>query len=328
MTVDSSDDALSGFDTSDSLDAFEADFFNKTPKVEEPVQEVEEPAEPVADEETHEAGLETPDEPSDADETDEVDEEVTPEEKPKKKTAQDRIKELTAQRYDAERAANARIAELERKITELAEAKATTPVVGVLSDGAPDPQAEVEGELLYPLGEFDPKYIRDLTRFTIKQENDAATSYRQKAEQEAAVSTARETQRVAWVGKLEEAQTEIPDITDKIIGLDEVTRGIDPSYNQYLTDVIMSLDNGPRVLAYLSDNPDKAREIVSSGAASATVALGRLDGKMAKPPVQAKVVTQAPKPASKTTRGTSGQFSTRADTDDLDAFEKTFFKKK
>lgn len=330
MTVGSSEESLSGFDTSDNLDAFSNDFFGKAqPEPEADSDKEEITDEPVADE----VELETDETVEDADVTDESEEDLETEEveeKPKKKTAQDRIKELTAQRYEAERASNARIAELERKLTELATPKEPEkPTIGKLPDGAPDPLAELpDGTLLYPMGEYDPKYQHDLIRFTIKAENDAATAYRQKAEQEAAVNAARDTARAGWVEKLTEAQAEIPDIETKIMSLDSVVANVDMGYQQYLIDVIMSLDNGPRVMAYLADNPSKASEIVRSGAASATVALGRLDGRMAKPPVQAKTPTQAPRPPVNTPRGTSGKFATRADTDDLDAFSNTFFKKK
>lgn len=328
MTVGSSDETLSGFDTSDDLDAFSNDFFQKKPpeKVEEPVDEDLEGDEPLEEVET--------DEPGDAPETeaDEEDDEEDgePEPAPKKKSASDRIKELTAKNYETERQANLRIKALEDKLSELAEKQPAKPEVGKMPDGAPDPQAANEdGTPVYELGEFDPKYITDLTRFTIKTESDAAASYRQKAEHEAAVTAARETAQANWKEKLTEAQTEIPDIEDKIRSLDSIVANVPQDVGQYYVDVIMSLENGPQVLAYLADNPTKAQEIISSGVASATVALGRLDSRVSKPARQEqKVQTKAPKPAAHVPRGTSGRFGTRADTDDLDAFTKEFFRKK
>lgn len=332
MTVDSSGESLSGFDTSDDLDAFSKDLFGHKSATadlaENPQEEVEEPIEEAEDPSTNEPV-------DDADDTEPSEEEAPDgDAKPKKKTAQDRIKELTAQRHAAEREVNAlkvanesRIAELERKLQEFAN-KAPQPKNGTAADGSPDPLAENEdGSLKYNLGEFDPQYIRDLAKFTVRQENEAAQAYRKQAEQEAAVVAARDEARSGWNAKLEEAHEEMPDIVDKIASLDAVVGSVDMNYQQYLVDVVMSLDNGPRVMAYLADNPDLAQKIVSSGAASATVALGRLDGKMAKPPVEKKTPTQAPKPAARITRGTSGQFSTRADTDDLDAFAKEFYRK-
>lgn len=329
MTVDSSGETLSGFDTSDDLDAFSKDFFNKTSTVKE-----EEPAE---EPDVEEEDLDT-DEPDDTSETDvdepgeldeDEDEDPEPEEKPKKKSASDRIKELTAKNYETERAANARIKALEDKLTELAEKQ--TPAKEVpftLPDGAPDPLATKEdGTLVYELGEFDPKYITALTRFTIQQESKAAADYRAKADREAAISAARAEQSAKWTEKLSASEAEIPDIKDKIRSLDSIVADVPQDVGQYYVDVIMSLENGPHVLAYLADNPNKAKEIVSSGVAAATVSLGRLDARMAKPKQEQKVTTKAPRPATNVPRGTSGRFVPRGDTDDLDEFEKAFFKK-
>lgn len=329
MTVDSPNESTTAFDTSDDLDAFSKNFFGNgeaPEKEEEPVEQ------DVEDQEVEDEELET-DEPDDTTETDveesDEEEEDEPDPTPKKKSAADRIKELTAKNYETERQANARIAALEAKLTELAEKQTPkTPEVGKLPDGAPDPSAVKEdGTLVYELGEFDPRYITDLTRFTIKQETDAAMAYRQKAEQEQAIANARAEAQTAWSSKLKEAETEIPDITDKIRSLDSIVADVPADVGQYYVDVIMSLENGPQVLAYLADNPQKAQDIVRSGVASATLALGRLDSRVSKPKQEQKVNTQAKRPATHVPRGTTGRFNTRADTDDLDAFEKAFFKK-
>jgi hypothetical protein len=68
--------------------------------------------------------------------------------------------------------------------------------------------------------------------------------------------------------------------------------------------------------------------------AAATLAIGRLDAKFNKPPVQrkkrnTKKVSEAPKPPeSSRSRGSGGKFAVAGDTDDLDAFEKEFYKRK
>lgn len=289
----------------------------------------------------------TPEAETDEVETEEVDETVTeaeeaedesheeesddgrPEEPKKKRTVQDRIDELTREKYEALRRENEalkRIADLEAASKPRTQPEATeTP-----KDIAPDPEAKGDdGEPKYPLGEFDPQYIRDLARFTIKQEQEAAKEYREKEERERQVQAQRDAAQTAWLDKLNSAQEEIPDVKDKIGSLVTHFEGIDQTYGQYLVDVVMSLDNGPQVLAYLADNPEAADKIIRSGAASATVSLGRLDARMTKPAKEEvrKVPTKAPEPPTPT-RGSGGRFVTSADTDDLDAFEKVFFKKK
>lgn len=329
MTTQSQDDPnLTGFDTSDDLDSFAADFLHGS--TDHNRKRVETPEEPVIEAEAEEPEIDETDdivEDADANDTDENDEEEAPvEEKPKKKSVQDRINEITAQRYEDKRAADARIAELERKLQERETEKPQPKAVE--STEGPDPLAENEdGTLKYPMGEYDPAFVRDIAIHAVKQEQKAAETYRKQSEQEAQINAARQTAQTEWLGRVDEVKTEIPDIVDKIKSLDTVVAQADVGYQQYLVDVIMSLDNGPRVMAYLADNLDQAQKIVSSGAASATVALGRLDGKMAKAPAEKKIVTQAPKPAVRTPRGTSGQFSMRGDENDLDAFAREFLKK-
>lgn len=316
----------------DDLDAFSVEFFNKTPVVKEDV------VSPLPNETPDDDPVEELDEdaPEGEDEGDTQDDgpDEEPEEEPKKKpkrSAQERIDELTRDRYEQARDYDRKIAELEAKLNLLDKpVQKEEPPVGKMPDGAPDPNGEKDGQSIYPLGEFDPEYIRDLTRFTIKTEQEAAERFRlEKAERESAQSL-REAAHTEWTGKLEAAQTEVPDIRDKINSLEPLFVGLDTGYGQYLVDVIMSLENGPQVLAYCADNPKEAREIVSSGAAGATVRLGRLDARMSKP-TQAteppKRVSKAPAPAQRVTRGTAGQFSVPADTDDLDAFEREFYRK-
>lgn len=327
------DDPIINADT-DDLTAFETEFFKPTnhqkkevlDQTDEPDEPEEAPddADPVEDanEDATEGGEDT-DEQDDGSE-----EEVDPEPKKKpKRSAQERIDELTREKYEERRAADLKIAELEARLNLLDKpVQKEEPVVGRMPDGAPDPNGLKDGLPVYPLGEFDPEYIRDLTRFTIKTEQDAADKFRKERDQQAQNDSVRQQAQLVWQGKLEEAQKEYPDIREKINSLEPVITGLDPNYGQYLVDVIMSLDNGPQVLRYCADNPKEAREIVSSGAAVATVKLGRLDALLSKAPVEAKKVTRAPTPPARVTRGTSGQFSVPADTDDLEAFEREFFR--
>lgn len=322
------------------LDTFSQEFFDRAPKKKEVEVKAEEPVEEI-DEELDDSN-ESTDEGEDpelddttvADETDDAEEE--PEEEPKskskskKKSVQDRIDELTREREDAKRALAAERSENARRIEAL-ELKLNPPAVEVQrveDTTGPNPDDKNDkGEDLYPLGEFDPGYIRALARHTIQIEQAAAERFRQEREQQQAMVAARETQRVKWVEKLEAESADTPDIVEKITAVTNEFSGIEEKYGQYLVDVIQSLDNGPKVLAYLADNPAEARKIVSSGPASATVMLGRLDAITAKPkkPEATKVITKAKPVPPKTVRGNQGRFTTRADTDDLDAFSDAFF---
>lgn len=308
----------------DDLEAFEKVFFG------DEEQEVQTPA---AEAEEVEVEEDTPqEEPSlEGDPEAEVEETDDEEDEPKKKNRksfQERINELTRARADAERReldTLRKLQELEGRVSKSEKPQEQATVVKT-EKLPPDPDAMKDGEPAYPLGEFDPAYIRDLTRFTIAQENEAAAAYRREEEQKRAVEQARSQVQTIWNDKLNDAEKDEPELREKIVNLTGMFNGIEPQYGQYLVDVVMSLENGPRVLAYLSDNPESAATIVRSGAAGATIALGRLDARLSRPAKDEvkKVTTKAPTPPA-TSRGTGGQFSVQDDTDDLDAFEKKFF---
>ncbi len=334
-------------DVNDDLDAFSTLMFNPdTPedvKENEEVTETPSATDEVEDLEEEESTVEEADEDDTLAEQDEdTDEDEEAETKLFKvkgrKPAKERINELTAKAKEAERRADALAQQLEelRKApkTEADKPVQTTP----LEDGAPSPEATLDnGDPVYPLGEFDPKYIRDLTRFTIAQETaiakQEAAEARQREEMEQAEAALLET----WNEKLEAASERLPDFREKALGLEDTFTDLEPNYGKYLVSTIMSLEYGPDVLAYLADNIAEARKIVAAGPTQATIALGRLEAKVAmslETPSDevdkgkaGKVPTKAPTPPPHN-KGNSGKRTVAGDTDDLDAFEKTFFTKK
>lgn len=340
-------------DITDDLDAFSDEFFETKPQAEDEVSEdtaddedeldddgdnLGEDDNPPApeDEDEDEEAEESNDSDEDEDEDDdgEDEEEEEPEEdpkpKPRKKSVQERINELTAKTREAER----REAELIRRLeaAEAAvkkEAQEEAPELrDVLPSGAPDPDAKDEkGESLYPLGEFDPLYIRDITKFTIAQEMEAA---KEKAEQEARereVLEAQEQLKEQWVEKIETAEKDLPDLREKMADLADAFGDVDPTYGDYLAATIMSSDLGPQIMYYLADNIGEAQQIVASGPAAATLALGRLEARLQTPPVKSnkRKRSEAPAPPESRSRGHGGKFTTPHDTEDLDAFEKVYF---
>ena len=314
------------FEDSDDLDAFETGFFGRkqaestdTTKVEKAEQETQTEAEAEADAQT-----------DDEDEA-ELSQEVK--EPPKKKTVQDRIDEVVRQREEIRREAAAEAAKLQQRIEELEKRfNPATPAVTAAEEPQPD-ALDKDGNPVYGLGEFDPQYIRDLTRFTLNQERakveaESAQARRQVAEQEA-----QQTLQSTWNDKLSEATKEYPDLTEKGQALLTNFNNLDPNYAGYLSSVLMSMDKGPDVLYYLSNHPEEAQSIVNSGAQKATLALGRIESRFlkgeqeaAKPKLSKAPV---PPPAKAQSRGSNGAFIAVApDTEDLDAFSLEFFKPK
>jgi hypothetical protein len=266
--------------------------------------------------------------------------------KPKHKnrtTAQERISELTAARKAAERerdALAARIAALEAGQNKTREPEAPVQERPVAADpDAPHPMAtDDKGELLYPLGEFDPNYVADLTRFMIRKENATLKEEQQIAEQKRQAQEAENALHTQWTGKLEKAEADFEDLRPTIASLESQLRDVPPELGTYLAQTIMQMEVGPQVLYYLANHPDEANEIVAAGPVGATLKLGKLEAKVEtalakrrgtkeEKPAAPVRQTQAPEPPV-ATRGVGARNGTPVDTDDLDAFSDVFFNKK
>lgn len=310
----------------DDLDLFSQNLYGK-----EPVKE------DVEDSPAEDANLETEadDDLAPVEDEDTEDKEDTP--APKKKNSfQERIDELTKERRHEERlrkeeqekreALERRLEELEKKTNP--EPQVTKPKV---DDGPRPDDVNEDGTAKYDLGEFDPLYIRDITRHTMKVEQE---EYRAQVAREQAETKAREAAQAAqdaWKAKLEPAQERYPDFTEKGEALLEAFSGLDENYGDYLASTIMDMDFGPDVLYYLSNNPDEAKRIVNLGATRATLALGRIESKFALAEDEKQkarpIVSNAPVPPPTNKGSAVSAPVVEDDTDDLDAFEKKLYRK-
>ena len=239
----------------DDLDAFSNDFFGQkdttpTPtKVEEPEQDTEhdESTEVVEDQKT------------DVDPEDEDPEAEYVEPPPKKKTVQDRIDELVKQREDAKREAAAELQKLREEFEQYKNgvtkpAAATKPV----SDEPQPDDVKEDGSPKYELGEFDPQYIRDLTRHTLQQERIRVQTEEVEAQRTRELSQAQAELQTSWNAKIETSKELYPDLVEKGTALLNNFNDLPQEYAGYLSSVLMSMDKGPDVLYYLSNHPDEA----------------------------------------------------------------------
>lgn len=313
----------------DSLDTFASEFFGENKAATPAAKPEVEQDKPATDAEGDTEAQKTDDAITDEDEA-AAEAEIAKE--PKKSKVQERIDELVRQREDAKRAADQQIAAMRKEFDDkLAALKPAQPVQRT-TEPQPDTEND-DGSAKYPLGEFDPAYIRDLTRFTLEQERTQAsiraTEERQVQEQHAAAAVLHQS----WNEKMVSAKETYPDLTTRGQELLDGFNDLDPGYANYLATVLMSMDYGPDVLNYLANNRDEAVKIVNSGAQKATIALGRIEGKFVEAEAQKLVakpkVSKAPPPPSASARGTGGGAqSIPADTDDLDAFTAEFFRKR
>lgn len=258
-----------------------------------------------------------------------VDDDLPPdeekEEAPKKVSkVQERINKV----LERERLARERAEAAERRIAELEKAteKAPTPVVTEQTGPTPEDKND-DGSDKYPLGEFDPQYIRDLTRHTIQTEQKAAA---EKAEQERIQREAQESRdqlQAQWREKLSVANEQYPDFMDKTVELEETFEGIDPQYADYLVQTVKSLDHGTDVLYYFANNLEEAQKFVKLGPLAATLALGEYNAMFKGQTRKEAKVSKAP-PPPQVNKGSTTRRNIAADTDSLEDFEKIFFSKK
>lgn len=349
MTDDNSTNNL--VDIPEDLKDFKGAFFSTTEPVEDEGEDTEDDA--LATETDKDASVQTEDEDAaeeesedEADGEDESDDEDTDDEpdaepkdkgKRKKSDYQKRINELTRARHEAERRETIllqRLENLEKGSQSTKDSTQEPPTKATLPQGAPDPEAQdAEGNLKYPLGQYDPNFIYDMTQFTISETLKAKDEERAKAEAARQLATEQNALKANWTNKVDEYEEEVPEIRDHIADLVDSFQGLEPAYGEYIATTIMQCDNGPAIMEYLSQNIGEAQEIVASGPAAATRAIGRLEAKLSLSSARSdaedkrnKKTSEAPPPPAATVKGTKSKSSVRPDTTNLAAFKREFYK--
>lgn len=296
--------------------------------------EIEEASEEAEVEDPGEVEEEAPAESeADAESEDSAEEEAAPEEEveeaPKikgKKTAQERIAEVVAKQRQAERerdaeraekaAFAARIEALEAKLKGISE-DSSKPAVkdefGLIEPTEND--LDADGNPKYPLGAFDPQFMRDISRYDRAVEKAYEAQVTAEVQRKAAAQAEEERLIQNWNTRLDEVQKTSPKIREKAQILVDALDDSDPQHMQVLAQTIMTLENGPAVMEYLADNLDEANTISRMPTHKALLQLGRLDGLFIpqeedeEPEVPIKP-THAPKPPVKLARGSgAGQGS-------------------
>jgi hypothetical protein len=322
MDIEPTNDIATVSPDTDDLDAFN-DLLKG--RAQEATVEANEDADKVTDEDQiAQDDIDTNvDEAPDGDDTDSTEGDDKTVEKPKKVNRyQERINELTAKAREAERALEA-LRQESQKQTETSKAQATTDV----ADQAPDVRAlNEDGTDKYPLGEFDPNYIRDLTRHTIKVERAEAQNREAQEAAQRQNQEAREYLQEQWQGRLATVTEQHDDFIDKTLQLETAFDGLDPQYSDYLVQTIKSLDHGPEVLYYFANHLDEANKFVKMGPLQATLALGEINAQFKGNTRKETKVSSAPVPPQ-VNKGSATRTTVAADTDDLDAFSDIFFNK-
>lgn len=205
-----------------------------------------------------------------------------------KKTAQERIAELTAKQRQAERDA-----EYWREQALAAQPKP-----------APAPQAQ-EGKPTSDQFESYDDYVEALTDWKAAETVSARLAAQQ---QQSTIQTRVQNfeQRVA---------AQFPDGEPE--GLSALRRA--PSLPEGVQEVILTSENGPKLADHLGNNPAELRRLSSMTPTMQAFELAKLEAKLSSP----SKATNAPAP-SPALRGTSGQFKVSPETNDFAAFEKQY----
>lgn len=294
------------------------------PKAEEESAEVIENAEENADEEVENS--------PDTDDSDETGADAPEEaQKPKKKkTAEERIAELTAKRREAERTAaekDDKMAELQRQIDELKGKKPDEDLKPEKDDTKSEVTPPDPNDKKYEYGEFDTEYRKDYEaylrkslRAELKQEQEEA---RQKEEETRQAEAAAAKQQELGDKLLEHQKAgikEYEDFEDALESLSEVETPISPD----TTAMLLESDQAHKILYHLGKNPDEAREIASKSPIEQARYIGKLEAKFsaneAAPKEKPVKTTQAQTPPTRN-RGSNGQFKPNDATTDFSAFK-------
>lgn len=222
-----------------------------------------------------------------------------------RKSAQDRIGELTKRMREAERRAE----EAERR------AQAAPP--------PPQPQpSKMPNPADYADGQFDPQYVQDLATHIADETVGRRLAAEHERQQQDAVSRQMADRQRTWEDRKAKAMLEMPDFAEVV---DASVAAHEWPCPPAMAQAIETSEMGPKVAYHLAKNPDEARRIAALDQFSQVREIGRLEAKLElAPKTQPKTVSGAPAPPANQARGAGGQFKVAPDTDDFEAFDKTY----
>jgi len=236
-----------------------------------------------------------------------------------KKSAAERIGDLTAARRSAEREADSQRTRAERAEAELAALKSgKTPLTTQDDTATSDPASPDPSQFDY--GELDPKYIAALARYETAQALKAQRAEDDKARQTQAADARRQelgTKQDALV----KAGVKLHDDFDEVVM--QGAKDGKWELSQHLGELLLDSEFGAQIAYELAKDPDEAARVAKLSPVDQAKFLGRQEAKFeaakssqGKPPK----APQAP-PPPKTPRGNSGSSKTGADSEDFASVE-------
>lgn len=220
-----------------------------------------------------------------------------------KKSAQDRIDEVTRARREAERQAEQARRDAEYWREQAMRQNPAPQTQAQAQESEPDPAN-------YEHGELDARFIRDHAVFHARQ------AFREEMAQQS-----RRTQTQSALQTFEQRVTEqFPD--GEPAGLKSLRQM--PQLSEAVQEVLMASEIGPKLADHLGSNPRELQRISALPPIQQARELTKLEMKLATPPAPTpKTATDAPAPTPQV-RGSGGRFTVAPDTSDFAAFEKQY----
>ena len=225
-------------------------------------------------------------------------------EKPKPKTAQERIDEITAQRHAEARRADAAEQELVRLRANQPKEPDPEPAPAKSEDGRPDPED-------YDFGVADERYLEDLTDWKADQAVQKALGQRDARHHAGqVVQSFQERATKAY-------PTGEPEGLKAYRALEKVPAAVQ--------DVVLASEVGHKIAEHLGSNQAELTRLAGLAPHMQAYELGKLEARFtANPAPSPKPVSDAPAPPTTVARGAGGKFTVPADTDDFAAFDKQY----
>lgn len=219
---------------------------------------------------------EEPEEPSDPS-TEEPGEEPDDKKGKPPKGVQKRLDELTREKYDQQRRAEAAEARLQQAMSMLERGNVPDPQPQTFDpSGPPNP-------LNYPEGELDVNFIRDVAKYEVRQEIQAA---RQEAEHQKTV--------VAIESREDAARARYADYNEIVN-----PQNLGPLLqNQDVFRTLAAHENGPDLAYYLGKNPSEVMSIAQMTPYNAAMRIGQLLASITPDAPSTKTASKAPPPIS------------------------------
>jgi hypothetical protein len=204
---------------------------------------------------------------------------------PKKaKGVQKRIDELTRQREDERRRAEAAEARLDRALSALERPKLE------VKDDDQEPQ-KPQRDPNDPEG-YDgalEKYVTDRASWIARREVKASIAEEDKKRLDARLAQDMEQARTSYKTRVEKAKEKYPDYS-------EVAESPDVQVTPHMANAIFYSEDGPDIAHFLGKNPAEAERISKLLPQLQLVELGKISQRISTPPTSAKSVSAAPAP--------------------------------